>query len=244
MKKTLQILSLAFFVLAHLTVNAGENKLNLKKEKKSISLLDNTNSPLFVKPAGSSKEITDGGFFFNLGIFMPGKNYMFPPDIDNDTKMKFNMGFDMDLGNMFKISDVGPASIGLKATFFSGGITMMVEDTSQMGTLRVVNGSLPRVGPYVSIGISDVMAFDMYYQIGPSYVLMMDRDWNAFGDGSLGATHEMGFNYRISVLSLGVGYRFGKVMDMSVFGEDVPKEDKQYYQSRTNNLRIFIGIKV
>ncbi|HET6245201.1 MAG: hypothetical protein H0V01_11970 [Bacteroidetes bacterium] len=197
---------------------------------------------LLVKPAGSSKDITDGGFFFYLGVFKPSKNYMYPPDFSNDSQRRFKMGFDMDLGNMFKVTDLGPMSIGLKATFLSGGYTAMKTDTSIWGTQRIINGSLPRLGPYLSFEISESMAFDLYYQAGPSYVLMFDRDWGSIGDGFIGLTHDFGFAYRLSSLSIGAGYRMGKVLDMNQLGEGVDKEFRNL--ARTNNLRVFIGIKV
>lgn len=194
----------------------------------------------------SDKDVLlNGGFFFHVGTFIPSKNYMLEVEFKNDpdfTEDKFKPGIDFELGNMFRITSPDPMAIGVRATWFTAGLTTLtIDDTTGA---KALNGSVLRVGPYFTYKLSDNMAVDAFYQIGANYFILLDQDWNDMGwNGALGATHELGFTYRLSVLSVGFGYRFGRVLDVE-YKKEEDSDYKTWYQFITTNVRFFIGIKI
>ena len=222
------------FILACLNVNAGDNKV--------ITENNNCGAPFSITAFNKKDKdkMLKSGFFFHMGVFIPFKNYMFPDVLsDIDSSETFGIGPDFELGNMFKIKSFDQQAFGLRATWLSAGLTkLMFDDTSG---LRAFNGTIARVGPYFTYSNNDI-AFDVFYQIGPSYGIVLDEKWNDFGfDGALGLTHELGLTFRYKVLSLGTGLRFGKIKDVDNLNQKINKE---WYLYRTGNIRFFVGIKI
>lgn len=231
MKRPIILLVAAFCLLQ---ISAKAEKRIFKKSSKPLSIAN------FY--ANSSDQMTKGGFYFHAGGFFPSKNYMWPVAFGtNDTGEKFKTGFDFELGNMFRIAGKDPIGFGLRATWFSAGLTkIMFSDTFG---IRALKGSIIRLGPYFTYKIGD-MAVDVFYQAGATYALTLDHKWNSDGSsGAIGVTHELGTGLRFNVLSFGAGYHFGKIKDTEAFGEPAI-DDLDWYMIRTGSMRLFVGIKI
>ena len=195
-----------------------------------------TSSAFAQHRSGGSKGITESGFFAHLGGIIPSKNYFFPPDIDNDTDIKFGFGPCLDIGHMFRIVDLDGMAFGIRPTWVSTFYTKLkIDDTLSLDAIQV---SILKVGPYFTFGLSDDAAIDIYYQIAPA-VLVELNDGITF----LGATHSFGFGFRYSILSIGIDYNLGNLKDV-----EAPKSASPgimgLYKVRTNHIRFFVGIKI
>lgn len=193
----------------------------------------NNNYKGLLMPASKSKkkgnDICKGGFFLNLGLFIPMKNYAFPPDFNNTTGDKFSIGYNLDLGNQFRLADLGEKAINLRVTWFSASYTKFKYEGKVI--LNAFQGNLLKLGPSFTTALSDKMAVDVYYQLSPTIFFPIDDEifW--------GVTNSLGADIRINVFALGFDYNFGNIAwwDRSVTRE-IPK-------MRTSNLRIFAGFK-
>ena len=190
----------------------------------------------------TGKDITDGGFFVHLTGNIPSLNYGNPQGLDNtDSEFKFGFGGGLELGNLFKITDVSQHAFGVKAVWLSSMFSSMtLDDTTSIIALQA---SVLRVGPYFSLGINDNMAIDLYYTVGTS-ILIFAND----GEGeALGMTHNVGVAYRMSVLSVGMDFNFGKVKDTDCFGENSDFGSFagiDFCKIRTTHIRMFVGVKI
>lgn len=226
MKKT--ILLIVLCTLGSYALKAEKNDLSDgPKDKKSIML-----------SAGSDKEITESGFFVNIGGVLPSSNYFFSVGLDNDTSLKFGFGPCLELGHMFRIVDMENMAIGVRATWLSAFYTTLRWDDTTSSD--VIQGSIIKLGPYFTYGLSDNAAFDFYYQIAPTHASLIE---GGEGYAHFGATQSMGFGFRFSVLNVGMDYNFGTVKSTDA-PKDIDPDFKKYYRIRTNHLRLFIGIKI
>ena len=206
--------------------------LQLKAEKKKLKgepVKEASISPFTAGLAGgSSKGITEGGFFVHFGGVLPSKNYYILGAFgDNDTGEKFGFGPSLDLGNMFRIADLDDAAFGIRVTWFSALYTKLaIDDTT---SLDVMQGSVLKAGPYFTYGFSDDAAIDVYYQIAPAVLIELND-----GDSNLGVAHSLGLGFRFKVLSVGMDYNFGNLKNI----------DFPVFKVPTNHLRMFIGVKI
>ncbi|MBL4656387.1 MAG: hypothetical protein JKX73_00175 [Flavobacteriales bacterium] len=200
--------------------------------------LDPLGNTTLTKTTG--KDITDAGFFVHLVLSIPSMNYGYPPNLDNDdSEFKFGVGPGLELGNMFKINDVGNNAIGVKAVWLSTMYTAFkieVNDTLSYN-FGMIQGSALRVGPYFTMGLTDEMAIDLYYTAGASIMIGVN---DASGE-NLGLTHNAGVGYRFSVLSVGFDINFGAIKSLD---GDIPDSLVEDYKSRTNHIRLFVGVKI
>ena len=216
--------------LGCLQLKAEKNKFNDGAEK------NESVSPFTLNPSGSSFEgITESGFFVHFGIVIPSKNYFFPVEFDNDSDFKYGIGPCLELGHMFRITELDDnIAIGIRGTWFSALYTKLkIDDTTSLDALQ---GSIMRAGPYFTYGLSDEIAIDAYYQIGPAVLVDIYEDE---GDPYLGATHSIGIGFRFNVLSVGMDYNFGNLKyigDNEFIDPDI--------RFRTNHMRLYVGVKI
>lgn len=225
MKKT--ILLIIVCALGCYALKAGNNELlEGPKDKKSITL-----------SAGSDKEITESGFFVNIGGVLPSANYFVPVEFGSGLGgASFGFGPCLELGHMFRIVDLDNMAIGARATWFSAFYTTYpVNDTI---SINAIQGSIIKLGPYFTLGLSDNAAFDFYYQIAPTHVSTIVQDE---GEAHFGVSQSLGFGFRFNILNVGMDYNFGTVKS-----PDAPKDSdtKDFYRMRTHHLRLFIGLKL
>jgi hypothetical protein len=238
MKTILKTAFLSVFALGCLNLSAGE-----RAPKASL---------LAPVKANSSKEITDGGFFFHIGGIMPSKGYMLPKaftsedlnDIyDNGNVPRYGTGVDFELGNMFKIAKLGDKAIGLRATWFGANLaTRRFNDTT---AIRTISATVARVGPYFSMELNKKMALDLFYQIGLRTAFSLDHEWSNWDSELTGFTHEAGVGYRFDKLSLVLGYNFGHLTNYNASSE--MRNDpvyRDFTRARYGALRFAVGIKV
>lgn len=221
MKKPILLILLC--ALGCLQLKAEKNELK-DEPVKEVSISPSTAS----LSGGSSKGITESGFFVHFGGVLPSKNYFFLVGFgDNNTGVKFGFGPSLDLGNMFRIAELDDAAIGIRATWFSALYTkLVIDDTTSFDAMQ---GSVLKLGPYFTYGLSDDVAIDVYYQIAPAILIELND-----GDAYLGAAHSLGFGFRFKVLSVGMDYNFGNLKNI-----DFPE-----FKVGTSHLRIFVGVKI
>ena len=188
----------------------------------------------------TGKDMTDGGFFVHLTVNIPSMNYGWSAAFTNtDSKLKYGLGGGLELGNMFKISDVSNNALGVKATWLSAMYSSLkLDDTTSVSAIQ---GSLLRVGPYFTIDVNDNMAIDVFYTAGATILILAD----AFDSQGLGLTHNLGVGYRMDVLSVGFDFNFGKVKDLdaqsNTEGITLPAE---WFKYQTTHMRFFVGVKI
>lgn len=185
-------------------------------------------------PASKSKkkgnDICKSGFFLNLGIFIPSKNYSFPTDFDNDSDEKFSLGYNFELGNLFRLVDMDDKAISLRATWFSASYTNFKYNGKVI--TNVIQASLIKLGPSFTVATSEDMAIDAFYQVAPTLIWDLDFDTRY-----LGATNSIGAALRFQIFTLGLDYNLGNITALDSFN------DTNKYKIRTNHLRLFAGFK-
>ena len=196
-------------------------------------------------PKGSDKDINDGGFFLNIGLWVPAKNCYFPMGVTNNTVEKFGIGPSLEVGNLFPFTKLGNHAIGLKATWLSASISPYTDENIDA---TVAQGSVLRFGPYFTFGMSDEMAMDVYLQIGASYAYDIDSDTVASGNddaGYLGATSNAGIAFRYKMFAFGMDLSMGKLkyVDKDEY-EGLSKDIiDDFYRIRSTAFRIYAGFK-
>ncbi len=231
---------LSVFTFGCFSLNAGE----INKTSRS-----NLFAPI---KTNGSKDITEGGFFFHIGGFLPGKGYMIPKgftredinDIyDNPNISRYKLGVDFELGNMFRLADLDGMAIGLRTTWFGANLaTRRYNDTI---ATRTISATGLRVGPYFSFELADKMALDVFYQIGPRYAFSLTDDWSNWNMDVMGFTQEIGVGFRLDMLSFILGYNFGSLTDYSSSAEMRKDPDlKDFTKMRAGGLRFAVGIKI
>jgi hypothetical protein len=179
------------------------------------------------------EEMTSGGFFLNLGVYLPGRSYLIPPSYQPFVEpgdIRYGLGYDFEIGNFFRFAKIndGMMGIGLRATWLNFGMTSMVDEDDYLYVAMQI--SPLRVGPQFSYALNDMMAIDAFYQIGYNATIEIIEDDDLYVYSGL--THEVGAAFRYKVFSAGLGYRFG-----SLYSPDW----EEYLPS--NYLRIQLGFK-
>lgn len=193
------------------------------------------NSFKLVKSApGYTKKITQGGTYLHLGLMVPSKNYMWPKDTVNPTNDRFNLGFGLEIGELFQLSEgKGDVSFGLRFTIINALYTSYVINGKTVS--HMLQGSAFDLGPCLSIGLDKQNAIDLYYQLCPTYV-WDTQDSSSFGaSGAFGINHTFGLGYRFKVLSIGGVYNLGNAKYI-----DAPNKDS-FYKRRLDHFRFYIG---
>lgn len=255
------------FLLGGLSAFAGEplllnrsNNNDLLSEKNSLFSRKKMNSGRFLginnsRFSGSGKEwnekeVTSGGAYLNLGIFFPSVYFLNPNYKSGDDL--FKMGFDLEFGSYFrfvKFAD-GMYSLGMRATWLSLSYNTR---TSGEDKYWVVQGSFLRVGPEFALAINEEMGVDAFYTFGYNTTDMFGSVYStalsteAIGTNRLytGITHEIGAAFHYKVFSAGLGYRFGKLTNISYVYDGEEKGDLWLVDEKSaiNNFRITFGFR-
>ena len=193
----------------------------------------------------ADKAMNEGGFFLNIGLFVPSKQCYLQLGLTNTSSEKYGVGPDLEVGNMFRIKDFNDHALGIRATWLDASYSSYSKNNIDRSFLQ---GSVLRVGPYFTYSISDEMAIDGFYQIGATYVLDTKADTAVSGrsnSGYLGATHNMGVCYRYKVFSFGfdVGLGSVKYFDKEEYKGLTDDMIHDFYRIRTSHFRIFAGFK-
>ncbi|PIV58089.1 MAG: hypothetical protein COS14_11425 [Bacteroidetes bacterium CG02_land_8_20_14_3_00_31_25] len=197
------------------------------------------------KGTNELKEMNDGGFYLNIGLAIPSKQCYVPLGFSNTSSEHFKMGPNLEVGNMFRIVKLDDNAIGIRATWLSASYNAWSESKANMSYLQ---GSVLRIGPYFTYAISDEMAIDGFYQIGPTYVINLDADTTISGrtdSGYLGVTHNVGACFRYKVFSFGFDVNFGSVkyVDKEEYKSLSDDLIHDFYKIRTSHFRLFAGFR-
>lgn len=226
------ILSIAF-ILSISVIFAGNDPIKRQSNEKQLKV---------AAEASSDKAMNDGGFFLNVGLFMPSAKCYIPLAFNGTAFGTSQPGINLELGNMFKIVKLDDNAIGIKASWLDASYSGRKNGNTKAAYLQ---GSVVRVGPYFTYSISDEMAVDGFYQIGATYVLDLNTDTALSGrtnSGYLGATHNLGACFRYKVFSAGFDFGFGNVKYLDK--EEYNFLDiKDFYTIRTSHFRLFVGFK-
>jgi hypothetical protein len=237
MKKLLKAVSLVVLSITFFNASAG----NPNPIKRSV---------LAPVKGSATKSMTDGGAFLHAGILLPTGGYMFPKAFDaqdirdfysNDLP-RYGVGFDFEVGNMFRLVDLDDMAIGLRLTWFNANMaTRRFNDTT---AIRTITASMFRIGPYFTYAINDKMAADIFYQLGPQAGIMLDHEYN-WDSEMIGLSHDIGLGYRLDRLSVFFAYRFGTLTDLSGTKEQRNDPDwGDFYRNRASGFRIGIGVNL
>jgi len=226
------ILSIAF-ILSISVIFAGNDPIKKQSNEKQLKIAAETSS---------DKAMNEGGFYLNVGLFLPSAKCYIPIFFDSTAFGTSQPGIDLELGNMFKIVKLDDNAIGLRASWLEASYSGRKNGNTKSAYLQ---GSIVRVGPYFTYSISDKMAVDGFYQIGPTYVLDLNADTALSGrpnSGYLGVTHNLGVCFHYKVFSAGFDFGFGNVkyLDKEEY-ELLDIED--FYTIRTSHFRLFVGFK-
>lgn len=229
------IIFLCFFFVMGFTMAGNDPVKTISGKQYKVNL----------KTGSWQKEMNEGGFFIHLGLFIPSKDCYIPLGANNETDEHFKLGPHLELGNMFRIAELNDNAVGLRATWLSASYSSWsVYDAD----LSYIQGSVLRVGPYFTYTISDEMAIDGFYQIGPTYTLDPNADTTVLGhdnSGYLGVTHNIGAAFRYKMYSLGFDLGFGSVKYLDKDEYDGLSDDMvhDFYKIRTSYFRIFAGFR-
>lgn len=232
----------SLFVVAFLAIVSF---LNAGNDPVASKLMQNTKLN-YPGPTEWDKEMTDGGFFLNIGLIVPSKLCYMVMAIDDKSLLgsdNFKAGPALELGNMFKIADIGDNALGIRATWLSGSMTTFSENAMSM---TMVQGSVLKIGPYFTYPINDEIAIDGFFQFGPSYAIDIDVDSTDFGKaGYLGATYNIGAGCRYKMFNLGFDTNFGKLKDLDKKAMDGLDNEtiNDFHKIRASYFRIFLGFR-
>ena len=275
MKKQYSILSVFAALLISFSAMAGNGEYNLgSSDLKMPYFKPNKSIQSIQSITAADKGITEGGFFLHYNPYSPSKKYGYlkagvsikQNDVFiNQTDVekyrtdimavgKFGWGHGLEFGNMFRLSDFEPMAIGLKVTWFDFGITGF-KANSAYSAYNIKGFSIDlralKLGPYFTYAISDQMAFDVFYQVVPTFIFgAMAGEYN---DGTTtetvgypvlqyGLGHEIGSTYRFDILSVGLGYGMGSLRTnfSATYDGDVIEVEGESY---VNTFRIMLGMK-
>ncbi|PBQ30791.1 hypothetical protein CNR22_03035 [Sphingobacteriaceae bacterium] len=194
-------------------------------------------------------EVTGGGLFLNFGLHFPSKKFLNPYYESGDATYK--IGFDFEFGNYFRFAKLADdkVGIGLRATWLSLSYTAMSIDGDRFRAAQI---SPLRVGPQVGVAINETMGVDLFYQIGfnltDEFGALESNDpttTEKIGFNSIytGVSHEVGAAYHFKVFSVGLGYRFGRLTNISRIydGTDIDEDTDEKYS--VGNFRATLGFK-
>lgn len=191
----------------------------------------------------NEKEVTGGGLFLNFGLHFPSNNFLAPET--------YKLGFDFEFGNYFRFAKIndGQFGFGLRATWLSLSYTSRKDEDA---VSRAAQISALRIGPQFGMALNETMGVDVFYQIGYNFTnrfisMSMPNNAEDIGYNSMytGFSHEIGAAFHLKVFSLGLGYRFGKLKNISnIFdGEDLGDAFLDDEKSSVGNFRITLGFK-
>jgi hypothetical protein len=274
MKKQYSILSVFAALLISFSAIAGNAKYNLGSSDLKMPNLKPQKSIQSIQKVSVVKGITEGGFFLHYNPYSPSKKYGYLKsgvsikinDVSvnqADVEMyraeamglgQFSWGHGLEIGNMFRLTDFEPMAIGLKVTWVDFGITGF-KANSKYSEYNIKGFSIDlralKLGPYFTYAISDKMAFDVFYQVVPTFIIGgMAGEYN---DGittetvgypvlQYGLGHEIGLTYRFDILSVGFGYGMGSMrtqFSTTYDGDDIVVEGQSY----VNTFRVMLGMK-
>lgn len=199
-----------------------------------LTLSAKDNSPIPTKFSqefdiqGTSKEITEGGFYLNLFTVLPSEK--FGNAVDSPfTFDAYGAGGGFEIGNYFRAVDLDNIAIGVKATWLSAAY---VPTNTSISDLNIISGGILHVGPYLGYALNDDMVVETYYQIAPTT--------NVSFEGSVftGLNHKLGLTYRYKIFAAGFEYQAGKGTDIDE--NEFSGESIKIY---TNNLKFNLGFK-
>jgi hypothetical protein len=207
------------------TTIAGNDPINSTKKSDSKYL-----------PAPSyTKKITEGGFYFHLGVMLPTKNYYYPKGVLNTTDKRFSVGGGLELGDLFALVEThSDACIGLRVTLINALYTSFSYEGKTVD--QVLQGSIFDLGPNFTIGLDKQNAIDIYYQFCPTYMYNLKDTITYTASGAYGFNHTFGVGYRYNLLSVGATFNLGNVKYI-----DATSNDK-YMKHCMDHFRFFVGM--
>jgi hypothetical protein len=139
--------------------------------------------------------------------------------------------------------------IGLRATWLSLTYSKYVDDKDIYRALQIRPIHL---GPQFSYAISEVMGFDVFYQLGYNLTEQfgsIDDPIEKKNKGAswtyTGVSHEIGAAFHYKVFCLGLGYRMGKLNNISFIydGKDYSDIGLDDEKSSINTFRVTVGFR-
>ncbi len=218
----------------------------------------------------AQKSITDSGFYLNVGGFAPNYKYLVPLAFENDilekpenTETLYKLGANIEIGNLFKVADIGSNAIHVKVSWLDANIAKSSYEGKYLFTpvnfkYYAIQGSAFKLGPNFTYALNDKMGIDVFYQIAPVFSFWYDdTDYGpAFEDSemsyddnlrekyALGVLHTTGLAFRYDFLSAGINWNFGSAKDFDADDNATTfNTDVDYYRYRMGSFRFYIGFK-
>jgi hypothetical protein len=200
-------------------------------------------------------EVTGGGLFINFGVHFVSDDYMNVDGLLNEF-WDYKVGYDFEFGNYFRLAKLqdGLMGLGLRVTWLSASYTGASGD-DQLGTkpLHTLELCPLKVGPQFGFAINEMMGVDAFYQLGYNFTSVItstdglaDNEDIGIYWGYQGLSHEIGAAFHYKKISLGLGYRMGKVKNFQYTYDGETYTDKLYLDEdkrSVNNFRITLGLK-
>ena len=227
-------------VSIYLTLVGCQAIIKTNSMKKTITLITIVIGALCSINANAQKDITESGFYMHVGGMFPTKTFatIYISDGPNmgaleGMELAFGPAPELEIGNMFSITDNNEYAIGIKATWLSASYTTM--DLNDSLSIAYIPVSVGKVGPYFTYALNNDMAVDLSYQVSPTVLIGTSSDAMM----SFGVAHTLGAAFRLKALLIGADFNFGGLIPDVTFNED-----PNTYRVATTNFRLFIGFKI
>jgi hypothetical protein len=201
----------------------------------SFTLITSSALDCTAQSTNSNADITGGGFFINTGPVFPLTNYgsyTSFDDIPDDSKTI--IGWNIELGNMFRFVQLNKNSLGLKVSWLSFSYINQLYKTLDEKSDNFQIDFL-KLGPFFTVGLTKQMALDAYYQLTPTGIAFPEGD-NVF----LGLNHNIGLTYRYKIFSAGLDVNLGTMTDDIT---NDPDDTNPWHKIHTDYLRFNVGFR-
>jgi hypothetical protein len=230
MKKILTLALTAFIINTGYSFNCLDN-LKLEKNKENKFNLKHSKPKRGYKKG--IKNVTDDGFFINAGTSFYSKNFFMQKGLTNDSKYRFGLGPNLEVGNMFRAFWSDNAVLGIRVSWLTLNYSCLkAENKSQY---QVLQASLLKFGPYFTAALSNEMGFDIFAQISPTY-LYNTKDTTG-NNGYAGFPYVLGFDIRYEGITIGTDFNIGTASLVDEHANNL------FTKPQIGYLRIFIGYK-
>lgn len=280
MKIRYSILSVCTALLISVSAMAGYGDYNLGSKEFKIPHLTPNKSIQSIQSMAGNKGITEGGFFLHYNPYYASSKYGFASSgtitvnegftgeydltqTETDSYLstlrsvgQFKWGHGLEIGNIFRLVDFEPMAINLRVTWLDFGFSSFKANSS-FSEYNIQGGAFDlrvlKIGPSFTYALSDQMAFDVFYQVSPTFIAggfageytdsAGDTEIVGYGLIQYGLGHEIGLTYRFDILSVGLGYGMGNIKAIvpaiSDGGDTYSFEGK----ANINTFRLMVGMK-
>lgn len=193
-----------------------------------------------------AKNPIGNGFNLNLTTGLTPSNFGYTNNAKVIDDAQFGNTYGLQMGNRWYFSPTDRFGFGITTNWLE--FSLSKRKTSFYGSdfkLRTYDFSLFQLGPIATVGVTDDIAIDTYYNLRPtlfitnqngSYanIASLPADYTYVG---VGFSHAIGAAFRWKVLSFGVDYVFGQI-NCTEADDQTPDQKLE-----VNNIRLKFGVK-